>query len=140
PCRAPGRLVVPLSKGIPTRAMSTCSGRTIGRRIKVDGPAKRGTRPESSGWKSAVLKSCFLPMYLVGAKKQFSVIGTRRRDERVTTTPADRPFSLPGRTEPPQAVGLQEHWLCRWAYQNPATLPLSRNQQILRVQRCAPHG
>src|SRR5262245_34997258 len=35
--------------------MSTCCGSAKGRRMKLHGPAKRGTTPESSGWKSSML-------------------------------------------------------------------------------------
>src|SRR5262245_9539726 len=36
-------------------AMSTSGGSAKGKRMKLHGPAKRGTVPESSGWKSSML-------------------------------------------------------------------------------------
>src|SRR5687768_17027520 len=56
PCRAPGRLVVPPSQGMPTSAMSSPAAEvTAGSRMKVDRPAKRGTTAASTGWWKGVV-------------------------------------------------------------------------------------
>src|SRR5262245_43669191 len=57
PWRGPGLLVVPPSHGTPKMAMSTSAGSvTIGSRMNVAGPAKRGVLPESTGSKRPVLR------------------------------------------------------------------------------------